>query len=71
MKFYKAHNKRLIARGGNGRFRKTTMRDVGMGRCEYCNKLFMPDYSLAQDGLFVDPLLLRKIERTCPECMEK
>lgn len=33
MKFYKASNKRLIARSGSGRFKKTTMEDIGLNVC--------------------------------------
>ena len=31
MKWHKTKNKRMIARGRNGRFRKTTLSDLGFG----------------------------------------
>ena len=66
MRFYKAPNKRLIARGRNGRFRNTTLQDVGLWRCEKCGLVFAPDYS----GLvsIPDPRIMRTLQRICPEC---
>lgn len=70
-KFYKAANKRLIARGRRGRFRQTTLADIGMATCEMCGAIFAPDYSSARVGGFVDPRIMRDLQKTCPECMGK
>tara|TARA_R100000664_G_scaffold493_1_gene1556 strand:+ start:98 stop:421 length:324 start_codon:yes stop_codon:yes gene_type:complete len=65
-RFYKASNKRLIARGRNGRFRKTTLSDIGMAECETCGKIFFPDYDAAVgDDPFVDHRLLQDAKRFC------
>ena len=69
-RFYKTPSKRLIARGHKGRFRKTTMRDVGFGCCQECGTVFVPDYSKAVVNGLIDPRRMREIERTCPDWEE-
>lgn len=70
-KWYKTPSKRLIARGGGGRFRKTTLGDIGMALCKTCNAIFTPDYSAARtSGGFVDPRIMNDLRETCPECKE-
>lgn len=69
MKFYKAPNKRLIARGRGGRFRKTALVDIGMSECKTCGSVFTPDYSSL--GEFIDPRAMRDLQETCPSCKEK
>ena len=65
-RFYKASNKRLIARGRNGKFRKTTLSDIGMAECETCGKLFYPDYeAVVGNDEFVHPFKLRDAKRFC------
>ncbi len=71
MQFYKARNKRLIARGRAGRFRKTTLADIGMSVCETCNAIFTPDYSAARVGDFVDPRIINDLRKSCPECRKE
>lgn len=45
MRHYKAPNKRIIHRGGNGRFRKTTMQDFGIGgTCPECRHFLIQHY---------------------------
>lgn len=70
-KFYRAPNKRLIARGAGGRFRRSTLGDVGLSCCEKCGKVFTPDFSALKDDPFPDPRRIRDIRSTCPECAEK
>jgi hypothetical protein len=67
-RWYKAPNKRLIARGSNGRFRQTTLSDIGGGCCDLCGKLYVPNYEEAKVGPYIDPLKLNMIRSTCPEC---
>jgi hypothetical protein len=65
MKFYRAPNKRLIARGTNGKFRQTTLEDIGMAECETCGVLFVPDVQ----GLstMADPRDYNRLRRFCSE----
>ncbi len=69
MGFYKAPNKRLISRGRGGRFRKTTLSDIGMSTCKMCGAIFTPDFSSL--GEFIDPRAMRDLQETCPECKAK
>jgi rubredoxin len=68
-RFYRAPNKRLIARGGSSRFRQTTLADIGMGCCETCGVIFTPDYS-DMTGM-IDPREFNERKRVCPECRAK
>jgi ribosomal protein L32 len=62
-RFYKAANHRLIARSGNGRFRQTTLEDIGIKVtvCPKCGQINVwkrpsdgkPDPRLT--GGFIDP----------------
>ena len=65
---YKARNKRIIHRSGNGRFRHSTLADIGMAECEQCGAIFTPDLSKFKNQLFVDPRELRDIRKLCPAC---
>ena len=60
--FYKAANKRLIARGGDGRFRKGILSDIGLACCETCGVLFAPQYP---DSQMIDPREFREMRRFC------
>jgi hypothetical protein len=66
MRFYRAPNKRIIARAGNGRFRLTTLADIGGGVCRKCGKPHIPD--LSGLGEFPDPREIRDRQTTCDEC---
>lgn len=68
MMFYKTPNKRIIMRGGNGRFRKTRPADVGMGVCSKCGQMFVPDFSGLGD--LPDPRVIRDRQNTCPACSQ-
>lgn len=70
MKWYKTPSKRLIARGHGGRFRKTTLADIGMSECKTCGDIFTPDYSSLKDD-FIDPRVMRDLQETCPGCTGK
>lgn len=66
MNFYKATNKRIIPRGGNGRFRKTTMQDFGIGgACPECRHLLIQHYDGDPRTEFPDP---RKFRYRCFTC---
>jgi len=66
MKHYKAPNKRIIDRGGNGRFRKTTMQDFGIGgTCPECRHLLIQHYDGDPRTEFPDP---RKFRYRCFTC---
>ena len=66
MKAYKASNKRIIPRGGNGRFRKTTMEDFGIGgACPSCRHLLLRHYDGDENDPFPDPRLFRYRCFTC------
>ena len=69
MRFHQAPNKRLIARAGNGRFRTTTARDVGLGQCEKCGMPFVPDFSGL--GSMPDPRKMRRRTSTCGKCRKE
>jgi len=64
MRWYKAPNKRLIARSGNGRFRQTTLADIDLACCETCGVIFTPTLP---EGNFIDPRDMREARRFCPE----
>jgi hypothetical protein len=65
---YRAPNKRLIHRSGSGRFRKTTLSDIGLGVCDKCGKVFVPNLS-GMDGPFIDPREFNARRRTCGPCL--
>ncbi len=65
-RFYRAPNKRIIMRGGNGRFRHTTAADLGLGQCQKCGMPFVPDLSGLGD--LPDPRVIRDRMATCPAC---
>jgi len=54
MRFYKASNKRLIARASNGKFKKTTMEDIGLNVCS-CGHFMALTY-LGKDMEFPNPM---------------
>jgi hypothetical protein len=66
MNTYKHSNGRIQHRG-NGRFRHSTLADVGMGCCDKCGAIFAPDYS--DLGPIVDPREMRVRQATCRECL--
>ena len=66
MRPYKAKNKRIIHRGPKGRFRRSTLSDVGMAECEKCGSLFVPNFDFS--GPFIDPREMRERRRFCPNC---
>lgn len=70
MSFYKAPNKRLIKRGANGRFRQTTLADLGAGSCKVCKKFFSFDSSVVMEGPFVNPIKMAEHKEKCAECMK-
>ncbi len=68
-KFYRASNKRMIARGKNGRFRKTTLADFGISVCRECDKHFAPHFELARNERgTIDPVKMNQLEHICPDC---
>ena len=69
-RFYKASNKRLIARAGNGRFRTTTITDIGMAMCGKCRRIFTPNYTRANEDGMINQFRLRALQTTCPDCTE-
>jgi hypothetical protein len=71
MSFYRAKNKRLIKRGAGGRFRETTLADLGAGCCKECGKFYAFDSSVVMAGPFVDPNKMAKHKTTCADCMKK
>jgi hypothetical protein len=62
---YRTASKRIIQRKGNGRFRRSTLTDIGMGHCETCGVLFVADYT--DMGDIIDPRVIRDRQRFCPE----
>lgn len=69
---YKARNKRIIQRGRNGRFRKTTMADFGIGGvCETCNHFMVRHYDGDESEPFIDPRLFRYRCFTCEPMTEE
>ena len=69
MGFYKAGNGRIIHRGGGGRFRRTTLDNIGMARCEKCGGFFIPDYSNLGERP-IDPRRIHDARRMCSGCSE-
>jgi hypothetical protein len=65
---YRATNKRIIQRSGTGRFRKTTLGDVGLGACDQCGRIFVPNLS-GLDGPFIDPREFNARRATCGDCL--
>ena len=64
-KSYKAPNKRIIMRNENGRFRKTTMKDFGVGGVCSCGHLLVSHYNGDTRDDFIDP---RKFIYRCFTC---
>ena len=64
-KSYKAPNKRIIMRSGNGRFRRTTMEDFGVGGVCKCSHLLVSHYNGDIRDDFIDP---RKQVYRCFAC---
>ncbi len=66
-KSYKARNKRIIMRGGNGRFRRATGADFGIGACpnEGCRSLTRRVYDGPENDPMPDPRLFRQRCFTC------
>lgn len=60
---------RIQHRTGGGRFRQSTLADIGMGCCETCGVVFTPNMAKAYVGNFIDPAEFRKRQRTCPACL--
>lgn len=61
-------NHRLIQRGPAGRFRQTTMTDIGMVVCEKCGQLFAPDYADLAAHPIMDPREFNRRGRFCGGC---
>ena len=68
MRPYKAKNKRIIQRAGNGRFRHSTLADIGMAECEKCGAIFTPDLSAFKNQPFIDPREFREARKLCSGC---
>ena len=66
---YRARNKRIIQRGSGGRFRRSTLSDVGMGECETCGAIHRPDFSDLPRP--VDPRVMRDRTKQCADCLKK
>lgn len=64
MRPYRAANKRIIHRGGGGRFRRSTLADIGLACCETCGALFTP--AEASRSPFIDPREYNQLRRFCP-----
>jgi len=68
MRWYRHSNKRLVPRGQGGRFRRTTLEDVGVGMCEECGAAFcLSDHEA--DVLHIDPRLFNRMKKCCPKCL--
>ena len=65
---YKAKNKRIQMRSRNGRFRRTTAADLGIGVCPVCNHLTRQVYDGDENDPFPDP---RKFRHRCFTCEPK
>lgn len=67
---YKARNKRVIKRSGNGRFRRATGADFGIGICTTngCGGLTVRVYDGDENDEFPDP---RKFRQRCYHCEPK
>jgi hypothetical protein len=64
MSFYKSKSKHIHMRAGNGRFRQTTLADIGLACCEVCDVLFTP--AIPDRGGPIDPRDFHKLTRLCP-----
>jgi len=63
---YKTGSKRIINRSPNGRFRKTTMLDFGLGGfCDVCGHIKIRHYDGNDSDPFIDPRLFRYRCFTC------
>lgn len=72
MKPYKARNKRLIPRGPGGKFRKTTLADIGIGGfCPTCKGIMLRRYHGDPREAFLDPRLFRMRCLTCEPLTEE
>lgn len=70
MKWYRHGNKRLVPRAGSGRFRPTTLADIGMGACDQCNQTYcLADHEDIQNPN-LDPRLFNAMKRLCPSCLK-
>ena len=69
MSVYRTPNKRLIQRASNGRFRRSTLADIGLSWCQQCGIIFKPDF--LGMGPMMDPREVRKIQQHCPACRTK
>lgn len=71
---YKHPNGRVVHRAANGRFRETTIQDLGVPgvkACE-CGKILVGERA-KQEGRFIDPFLFNKIiyPSHCPRCKKE
>ena len=69
MKIYKK-GKRIIGRGSNGKFKKLSLNDIGLGCCEVCGEFYQFDSKVVMCGPFVDPTKMAKHKKVCAKCME-
>lgn len=59
-------NKRILARGHGGKFRKVTMQDIGIGGvCAVCNHFLLHHFDGDTRAAFLDP---RKFVYRCFTC---
>lgn len=63
MKYYKASNKRLIARASSGKFKKTTLEDIGLNVCS-CGHFMALTY-LGRDVEFLNPMQFFYVCSSC------
>ena len=65
--YYKHSNGRIQMRGGGGRFRRSTLADIGMGVCPTpgCRHLTRSFYDGDENEEFLDP---RKFRQRCYTC---
>lgn len=68
---YKHSNGRIVYRAANGRFRRTTLQDLGVAGTKFCDcgKILIGERA-EQTGRFIDPFLFNKIiyPSHCPKC---
>lgn len=67
---YKAPNKRITQRSAGGRFRRTTLEDMGMGQCKKCEAMFSIPKIEEKNG-FIDPRDYREARNDCGNCQDK
>jgi len=65
---YRAKNKRIITRSGNGQFRKSSLSDFGIGTCCKCQKSFRISVEHFDDMAFPDPREMQFYKTHCPMC---